>query len=98
MLRRGTWLAVVTLLIAGLAGCGVVAKINNVRHAVDSNRAAIKAFTQGLKSSEATPFSAAYVTTGSSPATITYAVRPPTDVTFAESAQGSGTANLDLVS
>lgn len=98
MLRRGTWLAVVTLLIAGLAGCGVVAKINNVRHAVDSNRAAIKAFTQGLKSSEATPFSATYVTTGSSPATITYAVRPPTDVTFAESAQGSGTANLDLIS
>jgi hypothetical protein len=98
MLSRATWLAVAALLIAGLAGCGVVQKINNVRHAVDSNRAAIKAFTQGLKSGEATPFSATYVTTGSSPTTVTYAVQPPTDVTFMERAPGSGTANLDLVS
>ncbi len=98
MFSRATWLAAVALLIAGLAGCGIVQKINNVRHAVDTNRAAIKAFTQGLKSGEATPFSATYVTTGGSPATVTYAVRPPTDVAFKETAQGSGTANLDLVS
>ena len=98
MLSRTTWLAVTALLIAALAGCGVVQKINSVRHAVDSNRAAIKAFTQGLKSGEATPFSATYATTGGSPTTITYAVQPPTDVAFKETAQGSGTANLDLVS
>lgn len=98
MLRRWTWLAVAALLMAGLSGCGIVAKINNVRHAVDSNRAAIKAFTQGLKSGEATAFSATYVTTGSSPTKITYAVQPPADVAFAETAQGSGAADLDLVS
>ena len=98
MFARGTWLAVVALLIAGLTGCGVVAKINNVRHAVDANRTAIKAFTQGLKSGEATAFSATYVTTGGSLTEITYAVQPPADVTFMERAQGSGAANLDLVS
>ncbi|HYK30549.1 MAG TPA: hypothetical protein VEV63_01265 [Streptosporangiaceae bacterium] len=98
MLSRATWLAVAAALIAALAGCGVVQKINDVRHAVDSNRAAIKAFTQGLKSGEATPFSATYATTGGSPTTITYAVQPPTDVAFKETAQGSATANLDLVS
>lgn len=98
MLRRWTWLAVAALLMAGLTGCGIVAKINNVRHAVDSNRAAVKAFTQGLKSGEATAFSATYVTTGGSPTKITYAVQPPADVAFTETAQGSGTANLDLVS
>lgn len=98
MFTRGTWLALAALLIAGLTGCGVVAKINNVRHAIDTNRSAIKAFTQGLKSGEATAFSATYVTTGGSPTRITYAVKPPADVTFAEAAQGSGAANLDLVS
>lgn len=98
MFSRATWLAVAALLIAGLTGCGLVHKINSVRHAVDANRAAIQAFTQGLKSGEATPFRATYVTTGGSPITITYAVQPPTDVAFKEKAVGSGTANLDLVS
>jgi hypothetical protein len=98
MFTRGTPVAVAALLIAGLTGCGVVAKINNVRHAVDANQAAIKAFTTGLESGEATPFSATYTTAGGSPTTITYAVKPPADVTFMESAQGSGTADLDLVS
>lgn len=98
MFSRATWIAVAALLIAALSGCGVVDKINNVRHAVDSNRAAIKAFTQGLKSGAATPFSATYVTTGGSPTTVTYAVRPPADVAFMQTAAGGATANLDLVS
>src|SRR5215469_14239483 len=98
MISRTTWLAVAALLVAGLSGCGVIAKINNVRHAVDANRASIQTLTQGLQAGEATPFSATYVTSGGSPATVTYAVRPPTDVAFLESATGSATAKLDLVS
>ena len=98
MFTRVTWLAVAALLIAGLAGCGVVQKIDNISHAVNANRAAIKAFTQDLKSGEATSFSATYVTTGSSPTTVTYAVKPPADVAFKETAQSNGAADLDLVS
>jgi hypothetical protein len=37
----------------------------------------IDAFTTRLKSGKATPFKATYVTTGSSAATIVYAVMPP---------------------
>jgi hypothetical protein len=97
MFTRVTWLAVAALLIVGLTGCGIVQKINRVTNTVDTNRTAIKAFTSGLKSGEATPFSATYATTGGSPTTVTYAVKPPTDVTFMEAGQGSGTADLDLV-
>jgi outer membrane murein-binding lipoprotein Lpp len=98
MFSRVMSLAAVALLAAGLAGCGIVAKINHVRHAVDTNRAAIQSLAQGLKSGEATAFSAVYISTGASPTRITYAVRPPADVEFAESGSGSGAANLDLVS
>ncbi|HET9894170.1 MAG TPA: hypothetical protein VFQ44_04495 [Streptosporangiaceae bacterium] len=88
------------LLIGGLSGCGVIRTINNVRHAVDGNRAAIKSFTQNLKSAEATPFQATYVTTGDSPTTVTYSVQPPKEVAFMQTAaeDNSGTADLDLVS
>jgi hypothetical protein len=41
---------------AGSAGCSVVNKINSIRHTVDSNRATIKAFTDGLKNTTAVPF------------------------------------------
>lgn len=99
MFSRATWLAVAALLIAGISGCGVVQKINNVRHAVDANQSAVQALTQGLKAGEATAFSATYVTMGSTPTAVTtYAVQPPTDVTFREAASGSATAQLALIS
>jgi hypothetical protein len=95
-----TWLAAAVLVVAALSGCSVVRTINNVRHAVDSNRSTINTFTSGLKSSEATPFSATYVTSGQSPVTVTYAVQPPKEVAFSQTSPGntSGTADLDLVS
>ena len=83
------------VVITGLSGCGLVNKINAVRHGIDANRAAIHALTQSLKSGGATAFAATYVTTGGSPVTVTYAVRPPTDVTFMQS---GGSSKLDLVS
>ncbi len=93
-------LLIALMIVGGLSGCGVIRTINNVRHAVDSNRAAIKSFTGGLKTAEATPFQATYVTSGQSPTTVTYAVQPPRDVAFTQSAtdNSSGTADLDLVS
>lgn len=95
-----TLLVAALLAAAALSGCSVVRTINNVRHAVDTNRSTVKAFTSGLKSSEATAFQATYVTTGSSPTTISYAVQPPKSVAFTQTSSdnGSGTADLDLVS
>lgn len=78
---------------AAAAGCSVVNKINHIRHTVDNNRATIKAFTTDLKNAKAKPFQVTYVTTGNAPSTITYAVRPPSDLEFTETAgsQGSST-------
>jgi hypothetical protein len=93
-------LAVAVPLAMTLSGCAVVRTINNVRHSVGSNRATIKAFTTGLKSGEATAFEATYVTSGGTPTTVTYAVQPPKDVAFSQTATGSGggSGNLDLIS
>ena len=88
---------VIALLGAGSAGCSVVKKLDNVRHAVDSNRATIKAFTNGLHSAGAVPFQVTYVTTGSSPATVTYAVQPPSNISFAETATGSDNTATRLI-
>ncbi|MGI9008748.1 MAG: hypothetical protein ACR2FU_21595 [Streptosporangiaceae bacterium] len=80
------------LVLAGTAaaGCSVVNKINHIRHSVDANRATIKTFTADLKDAKAKPFEVTYVTTGSAPATITYAVRPPSDLAFTEAAGSQG--------
>ncbi|HEY3904062.1 MAG TPA: hypothetical protein VGM14_09190 [Streptosporangiaceae bacterium] len=84
--------------VVALSGCSVVRSINNVRHGIDSNRAAIKTFTQGLKTGESMAFSATYVTTGSSPTKIVYSVQPPHQVSFMQTGTGSDTSSLDLVS
>jgi len=99
--RRVAGVAAAGLVLAGasVTGCSVVRAVNHVRQAVEGNKAVITAFTKGLKSSEATPFEATYVTTGSSPTKVVYAVQPPKEVSFSESAAGgvAGAGNLDLV-
>ncbi len=88
------------LLTAALSGCSVIHTINNVRHAIDNNRATVQSFTSGLKDGEASTFQATYVTTGDSPTTISYAVQPPKSVAFTQTSasNASGTADLDLIS
>ena len=101
--RRGTVriaaaAGAIVLIGAGSAGCSVVQKINNIRHAVNSNRATIKTFTESLQNSKATPFQATYQTTGSSPATtIIYSVQPPKNVAFSETASGSSASATNLI-
>ena len=86
-----------------LTGCSVVRAVSKVAHDVEGNRATIDAFTNKMGSSGAIPFEATYVTTGSSPATIVYAVQPPkglafTDTPSASSAGKSGQINtFDLI-
>src|SRR5215469_5608260 len=76
------------LLSGAASGCAVVNKINSIRHTIDKNRATIQTFTQGLENTKSIPFQATYVTTGTTPTTVVYAVRPPKDISFSESAAG----------
>jgi hypothetical protein len=97
--------ALVALMGSGfvLTGCSVVKAVSKVAHDVEGNRDTIDAFTNKMSSSGATPFEATYVTTGSSPATIVYAVQPPkglafTDTPSVSSAGKSGQINtFDLI-
>jgi hypothetical protein len=97
-IRGSAGLATAGLVLLGSAGCSVVQKINDIRHAVDANRQVIQTFAQGLKNSKAIPFQVTYVTTGNSPTTVVYAVRPPKDISFKEtSASGGGASDVNLI-
>jgi hypothetical protein len=93
--------AVVALVAsAGLSGCAavhVVKAANHVRHNVEGDKATIDTFAGTLKSGTATPFVATYVTSGHSPATITYAVQPPNDIEFSDTPSGSSGPSFHLV-
>ena len=79
-LLRGTAVpaAVVLLAASGFSACSEIAKVSNAVHDIRGNRDAVNTFTSTLQSGTAAPFEATYVTTGSAPATIVYAVQPPT--------------------
>jgi hypothetical protein len=85
-----------------MTGCSAIQKAKTVETDVRGNRATMSAFTTKMKAGEATTFEATYVTTGSSPATIVYAVQPPTGIAFtdtptAPAASGDGVTSLDLI-
>jgi hypothetical protein len=100
--RRAVRALAAALLLSGLGltGCGVVSAVNKVKTDVASNKAVIDQFTNSLKSGAAKPFEATYVTTGSSPTKIVYAVRQPNGLLFRETASGSGgseASNADII-
>jgi hypothetical protein len=72
----------------GLTGCADIDKVQSAVHVIRGNGATIDAFTSKLQSASDDTFEATYVTTGSAPATIVYAVRPPTGVAFSETPSG----------
>jgi hypothetical protein len=87
-----------TLTGVGMTGCGLVRAVKKVTSAVQANKATIDQFTTSLKSGQPKAFEATYVTTGSSPSRIVYAVMPPKDLAFKENARGAnGGSNLDIV-
>jgi hypothetical protein len=91
--------AAVMLSGLGLAGCSLANAVKKVTSTVTSDRAAINAFTGKLQAGQATTFAATYVTTGSSPTTIVYAVQPPKNLAFTESPTGTvnGIGKVDIV-
>src|ERR1022692_401853 len=60
------------------------------------SRGTIDAFTTRLKSGKATPFEATYVTTGSSPATIVYAVMRPEGIAVRDTPSGGGAGSAGI--
>jgi hypothetical protein len=74
--------------VFGLAGCAAIDKVKSAVHVIRGNQATIDAFASKLQSDSAGTFEATYITTGSAPATIVYAVRPPTGVAFIETPSG----------
>jgi hypothetical protein len=74
-----------------------VQNIDKIKHTVDGNRATIRAFTSGLKDSASAPFQVSYVTTGDHPTTVTYAVQPPKNISFAETASSGDTSSTRLI-
>ena len=59
----------------GLTSCTAIDRVKSAVDDIRGNQATIDAFSSKLQSGAATPFEATYVTTGSAPATIVYAVR-----------------------
>jgi hypothetical protein len=99
--RHSAAVVAIALMLSGfgLTGCGVVRAVNKIRQNVAANRAIIDQFSNGLKSGQAKPFEATYVTTGGSPAKIVYAVQPPDRLLFKDTLSGSGSnaGNGDII-
>ncbi len=87
------------VVVSGFAvtGCSIVKAAKKVEQDVEGNKATIDNFTSKVQSSEATAFEATYTTTGSSPATIVYAVQPPTGLAFTDTPSGSGTSSAHVI-
>ena len=96
--RIGIILALlVTLGIVG-TGCSVVSKVRQDVHNIEGNKATIDSFTQNLQSNKDTPFEASYTTTGSSPATVVYAVDPSSGgLAFHETQTGASASNVQVI-
>jgi hypothetical protein len=77
-----------TLGAFGFSACSAISKVKAAVHDIRGNKATIDAFNTKLQSGAATTFEATYVTTGSAPATIVYAVQPPKGVAFADTPSG----------
>ncbi len=100
-LRSGVTSRVVAVALlagaVGLTSCSAIGRVKSAVEDIRGNKATIDAFSSTLQSGAATPFEATYVTTGSAPATVVYAVRPPADVAFSETPSAGGGTPVHLV-
>jgi hypothetical protein len=87
---RRTGVVAVTLAVGlfGFGACSAISKVRTAVHDIRGNKATIDAFSTKMQSDMATTFEATYVTTGSAPATIIYAVQPPKGVAFTDTPSG----------
>jgi hypothetical protein len=93
------------LLVAGLAlvgltasGCSALSKVKQTYENVKNNKDTVDAFTQNLDNGKSVPFSATYATTGSSPATVVYAVNPSSgELAFHLTQTGASASNTQFL-
>jgi hypothetical protein len=107
--RRITAVVAVAVTVGlGLSGCSAINKVKTVASDVKNNRKTMDSFTTQIQSGEAKPFEVTYVTTGSTPTTVVYAVQPPKGLSFTNtpsstSSAGTGSAaannapSLDII-
>ncbi len=96
--RIGIPLAIVVTVGVLGSGCSALSKVRQDVHNVENNRSTIDSFTQNLQSNKSTPFEATYTTTGSSPATVVYAVDPSSGgLAFHETQTGANASNLQVI-
>ena len=97
--RSRIGVVLVVLAVGALAaGCSTVGKIKQAVHTVEGNKATIDSFSQNLQSTKDSPFEATYMTTGSAPATVVYAVDPASGgLAFHETQTGSTASNVQVI-
>ena len=100
-MAQGSRIGFVVVLVAVCAlatGCSALSKIKKAVHTVEGNRATIDSFNKDLQSTKDSPFEATYTTTGSSPATVVYAVDPSSGgLAFHETQTGSDASNVQII-
>jgi hypothetical protein len=94
--RAGAVAVALTVGLFGFSACSAINQVRTAVHDIRGNKATIDAFNTKLQSGAATAFEATYDTTGSAPATIVYAVKPPKGVAFTETPSG-GTGDTTAV-
>lgn len=88
------------LALAGLAvtGCSAISKVKQTYENVKNNKDTIDSFTQNLNNGKSIPFSATYATSGSSPATVVYAVDPSSgELAFHLTQTGASASNAQFI-
>jgi hypothetical protein len=101
--RRTAAMVAAALVLSSFGGtaCGIVRAVKKVAHTVEGNKSTMDAFTNKIKSGEGATFEVTYVTTGSSPTTVVYAVEPSKGLLFRETPSGSSSGghnpSLDFI-
>jgi hypothetical protein len=90
--------AVPVLAVLALSSCSAITTIKNDIHDIRGNKAVIDGFNSKLNAAPTT-FEAVYATSGTAPATVTYAAQVPDDVAFSLTPSGGSgnTAPVHLV-
>ena len=90
---------VVTVLAIGafaFSSCSAITQIKSAVHGIRGNKAVIDGFNSKLNAAPTT-FEAVYATSGSAPATVTYAAQVPNDVAFSLTPSSGSTAPVHLI-